>query len=214
MFNKWIIKTLEKRFSKMTVKERQAVRELGEREFSDEPKSVTKQKSKKEPKRRKVKMADEVKAKDEQEKPAPAQEEVKTEEKATETETQTEKPAEGAEAEGAKETTEATETTDGQTETTTQEVQETEGVGNGVRVEDLVTKDLLAERLAAFEAKLDAVMKENQDLKDELSKAKSETDGLKAKYEEKDFGGAHKNGTVAKDKDAEETFESYSRQFM
>ena len=209
MFNKWIIKTLEKRFSKMTVKERQAVRELGEREFSDEPKSVTKQKSKKEPKRRKVKMADEVKAKDEQETPAPAQEEVKTEEKATETETQTEKPAEGA-----KETTEATETADGQTETTTQEVQETEGVGNGVRVEDLVTKDLLAERLAAFEAKLDAVIKENQDLKDELSKAKSETDGLKAKYEEKDFGGAHKNGTVAKDKDAEETFESYSRQFM
>ena len=50
------------------------------------------------------------------------------------------------------------------------EVQEVEPVGNGVRVEDLVTKDELMERLSAFEAKFDALVKENTDLKDQLAK--------------------------------------------
>ena len=91
-------------------------------------------------------------------------------------------------------------------EKTEAEVEETEPVGNGARIEDLVTKDELAERLAAFESKFEAVLKENADLKDELGK-------MKEKYEEKDFGGFQKQGLVASDAVANDTFESYARQF-
>ena len=90
--------------------------------------------------------------------------------------------------------------------TETAEVEETEPVGNGARIEDLVTKDELAERLAAFESKFEAVLKENADLKDQLGK-------MKEKYEEKDFGGFQKQGLVASDAVANDTFETYARQF-
>lgn len=79
-------------------------------------------------------------------------------------------------------------------------VEEVEPTGNGVRVEDLVTKDELMERLAAFEAKFDAVVKENQDLKD--------------KYENKDFGNTQKKGVeLHADKTATETYAKYAEQF-
>ena len=69
-----------------------------------------------------------------------------------------------------------------------EQVQETEESGNGIRIEDVVTKEMLAERLAAFEAKLDAIVKENQDLKNQLSSKDDELNGMKDKYENKDFG--------------------------
>ena len=94
------------------------------------------------------------------------------------------------------------------------EVQEVEPVGNGVRVEDLVTKDELMERLSAFEAKFDALVKENTDLKDQLSKSQEETNGLKEKYENKDFGNVNRQGVIEKDKSANETFDSYAKQFL
>lgn len=80
------------------------------------------------------------------------------------------------------------------------QVQETDTAGNGTRVEDLVTKDELMEKLAAFEAKYDALLKENQDLKD--------------KYENKDFGGYQRQGMVPKDKELNQSFEEYSKNFM
>lgn len=87
------------------------------------------------------------------------------------------------------------------------EAEEVEPSGNGVRVEDLVTKDELMERLAAMDSKLEALVKENTDLKDALSK-------MREKYEDKDFGGLQKQGFVEPNKLAEDTFESYSRAFM
>ena len=80
------------------------------------------------------------------------------------------------------------------------QVVEEQTPSNGVRLEDLVTKDELASRLAALEAKYDAVIKENQDLKD--------------KYENKDFGNFQKQGMLEKNKEANSTFDEYSKQFM
>ena len=87
------------------------------------------------------------------------------------------------------ETTEPTEEeTTKDEEPTAPQVDETEPQGNGIRVEDLVTKEMLAERLSTLEAKFDAVVKENNDLKDKLSSKSEELDGMKDKYENKDFG--------------------------
>lgn len=89
------------------------------------------------------------------------------------------------------------------------EVTETEEnqAPNGARIEDLVTKEELAERFSALEAKLDAVLNENASLKDQLAK-------VKEKYEDNDFGGLQKQGMVEQDKVANDTFESYSKAFM
>lgn len=87
-----------------------------------------------------------------------------------------------------------------------EQVQETEPTGNGIRIEDLVTKEELADRLSAMEAKFDAVLKENGDLKNKLS-------AMEEKYENKDFGNLQKQGMLEKDKQANSTFEEYARQF-
>lgn len=98
--------------------------------------------------------------------------------------------------------------TDGETteDTAKEQVQETETDGNGVRIEDLVTKEELAERLSAMEAKFDAVLKENGDLKNKLS-------AMEDKYENKDFGNFQKQGMIEKDKQANSTFDEYAKQF-
>lgn len=148
----------------------------------------------------------------EEEKEIMPNEEVKDEKKVEETEKventkETETEVENKEDDGKVEKTEEKETEVEKTEETpteeeapvVQEVDET-APANGIRVEDLVTKDELMERLSAMEAKFDAVVKENQDLKD--------------KYENKDFGNTAKKGMPEKDKLANSTFEEYSRQFM
>ena len=98
--------------------------------------------------------------------------------------------------------------TDGENteDTAKEQVQETETAGNGVRIEDLVTKEELAERLSAMEAKFDAVLKENGDLKNKLS-------AMEDKYENKDFGNFQKQGMLEKDKQANSTFDEYVKQF-
>lgn len=88
-----------------------------------------------------------------------------------------------------------------------QQVQTTETAGNGVRVEDLVTKEELSERLSSLEAKFDAVLKENVDLKDKLSE-------MEEKYENKDFGNFQRQGVMEKNKEANNSFDEYSKQFM
>lgn len=80
------------------------------------------------------------------------------------------------------------------------QVTETEGESNGLRIEDLVTKDELMARLSAFEAKYDALVKENQSLKD--------------KYENNDFGGMQKRGVMQKERGNQTSkFDDYSRDF-
>ena len=87
------------------------------------------------------------------------------------------------------------------------EIEDTEPRGNGVRVEDLITKEEFESRFAALESKYDAVVKENSDLKDALSK-------MKEKYEDPNFGDYQKKGVAEKDDIANDTFDSYSKQFM
>ena len=94
-----------------------------------------------------------------------------------------------------------------QTQEGQQQVQDFEGEGNGIPVEQLMTKDEFMERMSAFEAKFDAVIKENEDLK-------KENEDLRNKYENKDFGGLQKQGMIEKDKKANESFDEYAKNFM
>lgn len=73
--------------------------------------------------------------------------------------------------------------------------------GNGIPLEQVALKDevklWIKEALSAMQAKVDAVEKENTDLKDALAKAKSESDGLRDKYERNgDFGSEQKRGSM------------------
>lgn len=113
-----------------------------------------------------------------------------------------EEPKKDGEVEKTNDKTDGSEPTD-----ETQQVQTTETAGNGVRVEDLVTKEELSERFSSLEAKFDAVLKENVDLKDKLS-------AMEEKYENKDFGNFQKQGVMEKNKEANNSFDEYSKQFM
>ena len=149
-------------------------------------------------------MADEKEVKEvETEEKVETKEEPKVDEKATEKVEDKEEKVEKKE-EKPEEKPEEPETTE---EKPTAEVQDTESEGNGVRIEDLVTKEYLAEKLSALEAKYDAVVKENADLKDELS-------GMKDKYENSDFGGFQRKGLGEKSADVEDSFDAYSKAFM
>ena len=112
---------------------------------------------------------------------AKKEEEVKTEETAKTEEAKGEEPAK--------------ETTDDPT------VDSTPDEGNGIPLEEVALKDevklWIKEALSAMQAKVDAVEKENTDLKDALAKAKSESDGLRDKYERNgDFGSEQKKGSM------------------
>ena len=80
-------------------------------------------------------------------------------------------------------------------------VDSTPDEGNGIPLEQVALKDevklWIKEALSAMQAKVDAVEKENTDLKDALAKAKSEADGLRDKYERNgDFGSEQKRGSM------------------
>ena len=88
------------------------------------------------------------------------------------------------------------------------QVLDVEESGNAVRVDDLVTKEELADKLAAFTAKYDAIVKENEDLKNKIG-------DFQKKYEEPDFGNYQRKGVeTATDKVPYQTFEDYSKNFM
>lgn len=210
MFIKLLIKALGKRFNKLSPEEKQNVREL----VNNETKSETTEKKQKKVKiRRTKKMADEKEVKNEVEtSKVETQNNEVDKDKSTEVVDKVEDKEEVVD----KKTDDAEPETDdaNDVEPTAPQVQETEPVGNGVRVEDLVTKDELMERLAAFEAKFSAVVKENEDLKNQLSTKDEELNGMKDKYENKDFGNFQKQGMIKQDKVANSTFDEYSRQFM
>ena len=103
------------------------------------------------------------------------------------------------------ETTDETDNTGDQDEGMT--VREEINTAMGISVSDLVTKQMLEETLNAMNAKMEAIIKENKDLK-------QERDNLHDKYERKDFGNNQRKGFDAEAKSANETFEEYLRQFM
>lgn len=123
--------------------------------------------------------------------------EEKTETPAPEKEKDVEKPAEKVEEKEVEEKTDATEST----------VDTTAPTGNGIRIEDLATKDEVRDMLAAFEAKYDAVIKENEDLKKKLGE-------ITEKYEEKDFGAVATKGVSVSDKVGNDNYDEYAKQFM
>lgn len=207
MFEKLLIKALKKRFNKFSPDEKQKVREMVNNETISD--TTEKQKVKKGEKT----MADENEVKDKVEtSKAETENNEVDKEKSTDVVEKDDKVEEKEEK--TEETTEQTDDTTKDEEPTAPQVNETEPQGNGVRVEDLVTKEMLAERLAAFEAKFNAVVKENQDLKEQLSSKSEELDGMKDKYENKDFGNFQKQGVQVKDKQANSSFDEYSKQFM
>lgn len=93
---------------------------------------------------------------------------------------------------------------------------------NAIRVQDIVTKAELDEKLQAFEAKYLALAEENKQLKeanakllDEKGKAETETEELKNKYERSDFGNITTKGAGSNsDKGSTyQSFDEYSKNF-
>lgn len=128
-----------------------------------------------------------------------------TEETTKATETEGKKGEETTEVKDAKSTEEVA-----NTKTAEPQVTDAPTTGNGVRIEDLVTKDEVQALMASFEAKFAAVVKENQDLK-----AKNEE--LVAKYETPNFGGQARQGVAPQDKSvkaANQSYDEYVKNFM
>ena len=208
MFNKLLINALKKRFNKFSPDEKQKVREMANNETISD--TTEKEKVKK---RRNETMADEKEVKEEVETANVETENNEVDkEKSTDVVEKDDKVEEKEEK--TEEATETTEDTAKEEEPTAPQVEETEPQGNGININELVTKDMLAQRLSALEAKFDAVVKENQDLKDQLSSKSEELDGMKDKYENKDFGNFQKQGVQVRDKQANSSFDEYSKQFM
>lgn len=204
LFNRMLIKSLKKRFNKLTPEEKLTVRDM-----VIETKSDTVEKKQKVKERRKKKMADEKEVKKDEVVQPQVEEQKKDEVTKEEVKTETKEP------QVAKEETKKEEVVDKEKEGEAASVDvEQEPSFPALRVEDIVTKDEMAERIAALEAKIDAVLKENKDLTDKLSESTNELNGMKDKYENKDFGNMQKQGMVQQNKSANSTFDEYSKQFM
>lgn len=93
-------------------------------------------------------------------------------------------------------------------------VQEETSEANGIRIEDVVTKDILADAISALSAKLDAIIDENKALKEKLATSEQENKEIKDKYEVGDFGTQSPKGVQTKNVSANETFDDYAKQFM
>lgn len=210
MFNKLLIKFLKKHFNKFSPEQQTNVREL----VNEETKSDTMGKTKVRKKEKKI-MADEKEVKTNEVETSKVETENNEVDNGKSTDVVETKEEKVEETDKKEETTEPTEEdTAKDEEPTAPQVNETEPAGNGVRIEDLVTKEDLADRLAAFEAKLEAVVKENTDLKEQLANKNDELNGMKDKYENKDFGNFQRQGVQEKDKYANSSFDEYSKQFM
>lgn len=151
---------------------------------------------------------------------------MENENKATETTTATETTKVDTENKTAPEVKEETKTQETATETQGEnapapeqptnepQVADTAAHGNGIDINDLVTKDDLAQMMAAFDAKYSALVKENEDLKAENVALKTQNEQIRTKYEDNgDFGGAQAQGVSADSRAAYETFDEYSARF-
>lgn len=84
----------------------------------------------------------------------------------------------------------------------------------GISINDVALKSDIQAKFDAFEAKLDSLVKENKDLKEQLSKSQDEAKDLHNKYERDDFGNqAERNfGKVNKANDYESA-DDYLKRF-
>ena len=205
MLYKLVLNILKKHYVKFSLEQKKEIRKLANGKAIDEKAKRGKDK------RSKIMELEQKTEKEEQKKVEAESNEV---EKGKATEQSVENKADS---EGEKETDAEKETKDASTETeekTTEQVIDTPPTGNGVRVEDLVTIEMLNDKLSALIAKFDAVVKENSDLKDALDKKGDELSKMQDKYENRDFGGSQKRGMDNDSKYANDTFEEYAKQFM
>lgn len=102
-------------------------------------------------------------------------------------------------------------------------VEEESNSAKGIAIEDLMTKQEFDEKMSAFEAKFEALVKENADLKEQnaqlldgKNKAEAETENMRNKYERPDFGNvATKNiGNNGGTQSQYQSFDEYSKQFQ
>lgn len=197
MFRKLLRKALSKHLGKTSPRKENARGSILEIE-SEAPEKL------KVKKRRKNKMADEKDVK----KAIDSEKEEIKESEVEETKEEKESNGEEIKSEDKKEV--ATKSEEEETPVKDEPTEKVEELGNeveGIRVEDLVTKDVFEAKLAAFEAKFNSVVKENEDLKNKLSE-------MKDKYETKDFGNMQRKGMNEVSKSANSSFDEYSRQFM
>lgn len=124
-----------------------------------------------------------------------------------------EKEVKPIETEAVEKETEKVEKVETEKEPTEEVVENTEESGNGISIDQVVTKDILADALNSINAKLDAILKENSDLKNKLAEKENEVNGMKEKYETNDFGNTAKKGVNANEK-TYTSFDEYSKQFM
>lgn len=84
----------------------------------------------------------------------------------------------------------------------------------GIDINDVVLKGDLDERFNAMSAKLDAIIKENADLKDKLAEAEKQKNDLHKKYEYDDFGNqAQKDYGNADNSTPYQSADDYVKQF-
>jgi hypothetical protein len=94
-------------------------------------------------------------------------------------------------------------------------VEETEPKGNGIPLDMVALKTdveaMIKEAILPFQSKLDSVLKENADLKEQLAQSKTETENVRKKYEDNgDFGTSQKKGAGFSDgKSGNSTYVSY-----
>lgn len=85
----------------------------------------------------------------------------------------------------------------------------------GIDISQVALKDDVNAKLDAMNAKLEAIIKENQDLKDKLSNAEKENQDLHSKYEKGDFGNNAERNFGEKDfGQSYESADDYLKKFM
>ena len=103
----------------------------------------------------------------------------------------------------------------GENGTPSTQVDNTPSAGNGIPLDMVALKtdveSMIKEAIAPFQSKLDSVLKENEDLKEQLAQSKSETENIRKKYEDNgDFGTSQKKGAGFTDgKSGSSTYVSY-----
>lgn len=147
----------------------------------------------------------------EKEIPAPEPENKNPETPPVAEKTETEKETETTEPVKAEENPAPEQKTD---ETVNETVIETQESGNGIPLSAVAMKAdvelMIKEAVASLQSKLDSVVKENDDLKAELEKAKGETENVRKKYEDNgDFGTSQKKGAGLTDEKASSGYVSY-----
>ena len=210
MFNKLLMWLFRKRLKKLSPEDKQRVRELvGNKKQETKSDTTEKKQKQKKTKKENRKMADEKEVKKETEEKVEKKEETKPVAEGEKVETENEKEVKTEEAETADKVE------------PTEQVVEVEETGNARPIEDYALKEDVMQLIQALNAKLDAVVKENSDLKeklagkdDELHNKENELNGMREKYENKDFGNTQKQGIMTKDKSANETFEEYAKSFL